>query len=142
MEASGGSDPAAQPQLSPEEEEMRQRLEEEMARVSMDDFVLQSLAGILNLAARRIVKDDERDLEQAQLGIELCRRATELLPDKHREALTSALSELQMLYVQHSGDGADAGAAPGAGAGPAAPGPGPARPESGQRPGGLWTPGS
>jgi hypothetical protein len=50
----------------PNEEELRAQLEEEIKRVRVEDVVLQSVVSILNLAARRIAKDDERDLDQAR----------------------------------------------------------------------------
>ena len=52
----------------PDEEELRAQLEEEMRKVRVEDVILQSVVSILNLTARRIAKDDERDLEQAQAG--------------------------------------------------------------------------
>ena len=42
------------------------QLEEELRKVRVEDVLLQSVVSILNLAARRLAKDDERDLEQAQ----------------------------------------------------------------------------
>jgi len=51
-----------QPAGDPTEEEMRAQLEEEIRKVRVEDVVLQSVVSILNLSARRIAKDDERDI--------------------------------------------------------------------------------
>ena len=63
---------AEEAQLS--EEELRAQLEEEIRKVRVEDVVLQSVVSILNLSARRIAKDDERDLAQAKLGIDAAAR--------------------------------------------------------------------
>ena len=66
----------------PTEEEMRAELEEEIRKVRVEDVVLQSVVSILNLSARRIAKDDERDLAQAKIGIDACRAIVDLLPEE------------------------------------------------------------
>lgn len=140
--------PAGQPQgegpqeqLSPEQEQMLRQMEEEMARVRVEDLIAQSVVSILNLSARRIVKEDERDLEQARAGIDAVRAlADQLDPDSQRE-IKNALSQIQMLYAKAAGETAAGDAPPpGAeGAEGAAPGG-----ESGgihTPPPGLWVPG-
>ena len=98
-------------QLSPEQEQMLRQMEEEMARVRVEDLIAQSVVSILNLAARRIVKEDERDLEQARAGIDAVRAlADQLDPDSQRE-IKNALSQIQMLYARAAGETA-AGDAP------------------------------
>lgn len=129
----GPGDPAEQ-QMTPEQEEMLRQMEEEMARVRVQDLITQSVVSILNLAARRIAKEDERDLEQGRVGIEAVRSLVDLLePDAQRE-VRNALSQIQMMYAQEAGADAPAPGGPAAGAAspPAAPKP----------PSGLWTPGS
>ncbi|MGH2951162.1 MAG: hypothetical protein ACRDKX_03865, partial [Solirubrobacterales bacterium] len=54
----------------PDEEELQRRLEEQLRKVRVQDLLLESAASLLNLAARRIAKEDERDLEQGRIGIE------------------------------------------------------------------------
>ena len=126
-------DPASQ-QMTPEQEEMLRQMEEEMARVRVQDLVTQSVVSILNLAARRIAKEDERDLEQGRVGIEAVRSLVDLLePDAQRE-VRNALSQIQMMYAQEAGVDAPAPGGPAAGAASPAPAPKP--------PSGLWTPGS
>ena len=49
------------------------------ARSAVEDVLLQSVVSILNLTARRIAKEDERDLEQAQVGIDAVRALIDLL---------------------------------------------------------------
>jgi hypothetical protein len=122
----------------PDEEELRAQLEEEIRRVKVDDVVLQSAVSILNLSARRIAKEDERDLGQAKVGIEAARALTELVPDEARSQLRQAVSELQLLYAKQAGEGEGAG------------GESPGEQESSEPAGGggkkgdspLWTPGS
>lgn len=119
-----------------DEEQLRARLEEELRRVRIEDVIAQSVASILNLAARRIVKEDEQDLEQGRVGIDAARALVGVLPEELQDAIRPALSELQMLYARQAGGGEAAaedrpeGEAPQEGA--------QTRPRQG--PGKLWTP--
>ena len=120
----------------PSEEELRAQLEEEIKKVRVEDVVLQSVVSILNLSARRLAKDDERDLDQAKVGIDAARALVVLVKPEAQPQLRQAVSELQLLYSKHAGEG-EAGE------------PGEAKPEGGEgkEPGGqgeskLWTPGS
>ena len=88
-----------------------------MRKVRVQDVVPQSVVSILNLSARRIAKEDERDLEQARVGIEAVRAMVDLL-DPRRRRDRKALSELQMLYAKHAGGGPRRGRAGGRGAEP------------------------
>jgi len=133
----------------PSEEELRAQLEEEIRRVRVQDVVLQSLVSILNLTARRIAKDDERDLEQAKVGIDAARALTDLVPSDAQAQIRQAISELQLLYAQHAGgeepEGPSGEGGPGLGGGapegpqPSSGGPGGAT-GGGGRKSGLWTP--
>jgi hypothetical protein len=132
-EPPGGPPPGGD---APSEEELRARLEEELRKVRVQDLLLQSVASLVNLTARRIAKEDERDLEQAKVGIDAVRAVVDLLDPEPQAQVKNALSELQMLYAQQSqGDGGEsppeAGDEPGGGE--------PQRPQP-QRPSGLWTP--
>jgi hypothetical protein len=137
-----GPDPGAEPQpeqqMTAEQEEMLRQMEEEMRQVRVQDVVTQSAVSILNLAARRIAKEDERDLEQARVGIEAVRALVDLLEPEPQREVRNALSQIQVMYADQAGSGA--GPAPG-GAGEATAGEG-AAPPSGQQPSKLWTPGS
>lgn len=95
---------ADEEQRQPSEEELRAQLEEEIRRVRVEDVVLQSAVSILNLSARRIAKDDERDLDQAKVGIEAARALVELVKSEAQPQLRQAISELQLLYAKHAGE--------------------------------------
>ncbi|MGI9021040.1 MAG: hypothetical protein ACR2G3_10060 [Solirubrobacterales bacterium] len=154
----GGSDPtsadptAADPSV--DEAELRRRIEEGLREVRVQDVVLESVVTFINLTARRIGKTDERDLEQAKVGIEAVRALVDLLEPEPQAQVRNALSELQMLYAQHSGGGGateaggrtpggEGGTPAGGGAAgtperPPAPG---RKPGGGDAPPGLWVPG-
>ena len=87
----------------PTQEELRERIEEQLRTVRVQDLLLDSVVSVINLSARRIAKDDERDLEQARVGIEAVRAVVGLLDDEPAKQVRSALSELQMLYARHAG---------------------------------------
>src|ERR687887_649649 len=93
----------------PSDEELRARVEEQLRKVRVQDLLLESVIGILNLAARRIAKEDERDLEQARIGIEAVRAVLELIEPEPRRAIRDTLSELQMLYARAASAGEQAG---------------------------------
>lgn len=144
-ESVGPEEAAAQPGgEQPSEEELRAQLEEEIRKVRVEDVVLQSVVSILNLAARRIAKDDERDLAQAKVGIDAARALVDLVKPEAQPQLRQAISELQVLYAKHAGEGAGGegggegtGETPGdsAGAEPPASGGGAKKADSP-----LWTP--
>jgi F420-0:gamma-glutamyl ligase len=86
--------------LTPEEQA---KLDEEIRKVSVEDVILQSTVSILNLAARRIAMEDDRDLAQGKAGIDATRALLEHLPDDARDRVREALTELQMLYAKEAG---------------------------------------
>ena len=113
-------------------------LEEQLRKVRVQDLLLESAASIINLSARRIAKPDERDLEQARIGIDAVRAIVDLLEPSARDQVREALSQVQMLYAREA-SGGEADAEPGAPdepqpGGEPEPAPGP------ERPSGLWTP--
>lgn len=137
----GGGGPDAE-QLSPEQEQMLRQMEEEMSRVRVQDLVAQSVVSILNLSYRRIAKEDERDLEQARVGIEAIRGMVDALDPEAQREIRNALSQVQVLYAKAAGEG-DAGPTPEPGGGAASgSGAGGASESGGQAPPRLWTPGS
>jgi len=122
----------------PSEEEIR-ALEAEMAKLSVDDVLLQTIVTLLNLGARKagLAEGAEPDLPQVKKAIDGARALLPIVEAEHGEALApvkDALSRLQMAYVQMSGGEAP----PAAGQEPpeAEGGPGPA-----QQSGRLWVPG-
>ena len=132
-------DPAPE-ELTPEQEQMLRQMEEEMRRVRVQDLVAQSVVSILNLSYRRIAKEDERDLEQARIGIDAVRGMVEVLDADSQNEIRNALSQVQMLYAQ-TADEAEGGSDPGAGTAEAPPTSQPPG-AGGQAPPRLWTPGS
>jgi hypothetical protein len=119
------------------EEELRARLEEQLRKVRVQDVLLESVASILNLSARRIAKDDERDLEQAKVGIDAVRAVVDFLDEEPASQVRNALSEVQMLYARQAGGGEEGGGAPPEGG--EGPPKSPPTGDPGGR-GGLWTP--
>jgi len=123
-------DPSQQP---PDQEELQRRLEEQLRQVRVQDLLLESVASILNLSARRIAKEDERDLEQGRLGIDAVRAVIDLLEPGPREQVREALSQVQVLYAREA-------QGPGEGGPSEPPPPAPKGPEP-EPPSRLWTPG-
>jgi hypothetical protein len=122
----------------PSQEELREQLEEQLRKVRVQDLLLESVVSLINLSARRIAKDDERDLEQARVGIEAVRAVVDFLDDEPAKQVRSALSEIQVLYAKHAGEGPGeperGGQAP-----PSGP-QGPPAESGGRGPSRLWTP--
>jgi hypothetical protein len=94
--------PGAQgPEVPPEsEEELRARIEEGLRKVRVQDVLLESVVTLVNLTARRIAKEDERDLEQARVGVEAIKAVIDLLEPEAQAQVRNALSELQVLYAR------------------------------------------
>jgi len=122
----------------PSEEEIRARIDEQLRKVRVQDLLLESVVSVINLSARRIAKEDERDLEQAKVGIDAVRAIVGLLDEEPAKQVRDALSQVQMLYAQHA-----EGAAPGPAGGPEGPPAGAEAPSQERAQGAgsrLWTP--
>ena len=136
----GQPEPQPGGEAQPSEEEMRQRIEEQLRKVRVQDLLLESVVSVLNLAARRIAKEDEQDLEQGRIGIEAVRAVVDLLDPEPAAQVRSALSEVQMLYAKYANEGGEppeeGGPQPPEGGQPPPPAPG-----SQGGPSKLWTPG-
>jgi hypothetical protein len=102
--AGGAEEPAVDAAEEPAADDVRDKLEDEIRKVTVDDVVLQCTVSILNLAARRIAKDDERDLEQGKLGIDASRALVEFLPEEPGKQVREALAELQLLYAKQAAE--------------------------------------
>jgi hypothetical protein len=122
----------------PTEEELRAQYEEQIRQVRVQDLVLQSAVSILQLSARRIAKEDEKDLEQARIGIDAANAMIDHVPEEAQGELRQAVSELKMLFAQHAGDGGEAPS----GETPVDPPAAKPKPAAGSGDSGLWTPGS
>jgi hypothetical protein len=94
----------------PTEEELRAALEEQMRRITVKDVLLQTVVTLVNLSARKLGmgEGEEKDLEQARLGIEAVRALVPLLPEQEVAPIKEALSQIQMAYAQAAGGGAPA----------------------------------
>jgi hypothetical protein len=86
----------------PSEEELRARLEEEIKRVRVQDVLLQTVVTLVNLAGRRLTVAEEKDLEQARMGIDGVRALLPLCPEDQVGPVRDALSQLQMLYAREA----------------------------------------
>jgi hypothetical protein len=128
-------------------EEQLRAIEEQMARLTPDDIMLDALVSLINLGARKARPDlppgpdaEGRDLAQARQAIDGARALLAQVEPRHAAELgqvREALSQLQLVFVQLSGGAAgqaDEGAAPPAEAQPGEAGPA-------QRSGRLWVPG-
>lgn len=134
------------------DEELRAAYEAELARIRVDDVLIQTVVSLLNLGARRAgltgaAESEEPDFEQVRLAIEGTRALLPLVdptlgPDAKQ--VRDALAQLQLAYAR-SGATPPPGA-PKAAAGdapadaPKAP-PKPGDPDSAVSSGRLWVPG-
>src|SRR5688500_3469467 len=107
MEATGSQPGPGGGAQGVDEAELQRRLEEQLRKVRVQDLLLESVASVLNLTARRIAKEDERDLEQGRVGIEAVRALLELLEPEPREQVREALSQVQMLYAREAQGGGE-----------------------------------
>jgi hypothetical protein len=137
------------------DEELRAAYEAELARIRVDDVLIQTVVSLLNLGARRAgltgaAEGEEPDFEQVRLAIEGTRALLPLVestlgPDAKQ--VRDALSQLQLAYAR-SGAKAPAAApaaAPADGSGGAKDAPKdppkPGDPDSAVSSGRLWVPG-
>lgn len=90
----------------PTEEELRAALEEQMKRITVKDVVLQTVITLINVSARKLGlagEEGEKDLAEAQRGIDAVRALVPLLPDEEQAAVREPLSQLQMVYAREAG---------------------------------------
>jgi hypothetical protein len=123
----------------PSEEEIR-ALEAEMAKLTVDDVVLQTVVTLINVGARKagLAEGTETDLPQVKKAIDAARALLPIVEPEHGEALgpvRDALSRLQMAFVQKSGGQAEPAEKP------ADEQPAPGEPGPAQKSGRLWVPG-
>jgi hypothetical protein len=122
------------------QEELRAAYEAELARIRVEDVLVQTVVSLLNLAARKAGltgADEEPEWSQVAQAIDATRALLPLVePTLGAETaqVRDALTQLQLAYTQSGAAGAP-GSAPGAAAPPAED---PAPPRSSGR---LWVPG-
>ena len=93
----------------PSEEELRAALEEQMKRITVKDVLLQTVITLINVSARKLGltgEESEKDLAEAQKGIDGVRALVPLLPAEEQAAVREPLSQLQMAYAREAGGGA------------------------------------
>jgi hypothetical protein len=143
--------------LNPEqmsEEQLRSAYEAEIKRIRVEQVLLENVVTLINLGMRRTGlmagTEDERDPEQVTVAVDSVRALLpmiERIAPEQSQPIKEALSQLQLAFVQSSGQGAP-GAGP-AGGGPAEPAPAdpsqappkPGEPGPAQSSGRLWVPG-
>jgi hypothetical protein len=84
------------------EDELRAQLEEQMKKISVQDVLLQTVVTLVNLSGRRLTVEDEKDVEQAKLGIDAVRALLPMCPEDQVAPVKDALSQLQMIYVRET----------------------------------------
>jgi hypothetical protein len=96
---------------SASEEELQAALEEQMARLTVPDVIVQTVVTLINLGARKLGLTGaseggagERDLDQARMAIEATRSLLPLVPAEVGQ-IREALSQLQMAYARAAGAG-------------------------------------
>jgi hypothetical protein len=129
------------------DEELRAAYEAELARIRVDDVLIQTVVSLLNLGARRAgltgaADGEEPDFEQVRMAVDATRALLPIVepvlgPDAKQ--VRDALSQLQLAYAR-SGAKAPAGAPEAAKDDSAAP-PKPGEPDSAVSSGRLWVPG-
>ena len=153
------TDPGGPPPPDPDnlsDEELRAAYEAELARIRVDDVLVQTVVSLLNLGARRAgltgaAAGEEPDFEQVRLAIEGTRALLPLVeptlgPDAKQ--VRDALSQLQLAFAR-SGAKVPPGAPTAAARrrsgdeakDPAAAPPKPGDPDSAVSSGRLWVPG-
>jgi hypothetical protein len=147
------TDPGGPPPVDPDsfsDEELRAAYEAELARIRVDDVLIQTVVSLLNLGARRAGLSGEgeaADWEQVRLAVDATRALlplveTTLGPDAKQ--VRDALSQLQLAFARSgakpAAPAATAGREPAAKDEPPAP-PKPGEPDSAVSSGRLWVPG-
>lgn len=138
---------ANEPQMT--EEELRAAYEEEIKKIRVEHVLLENVVTLINLGMRRTGlmagTESERDPTQVRVAADSVRAllpTVEAVSPEQAEPLRQALAQLQMAYVQITGQSvAPAAGEPSGPAGPGPAGPGPTGPGPGQSSGRLWVPG-
>jgi predicted nucleic acid-binding protein len=97
-----------EPQQPPSDEELVQRLEEELKKLRVSDLLVQTLYTLSSLGYRKLSEED-RDLEQARLAIEALKA---LLPVLEGAAADEVLRDFKQVTANLQLAYADAAQAP------------------------------
>ena len=133
----------------PTEEKLRAALEEQMRHIRVEDVILQTVATLVNLAARRLGlatapgedPSEERDIEQARLAIEAVRALVPLSPEEQMAPVRQALTQLQMAFARETQAAGEPGVPPTPGPAPPEPqGPSEEEQERAKARSKIWTP--
>ena len=96
----------------PTDEELREALEEQMRRISVDDVLVQTAVTLINLGGRRLglpgpegPPKEGRDLGQAKKAIDAARALLPLLPNETQPPIRDALSQLQIAFAREAQGG-------------------------------------
>jgi hypothetical protein len=89
----------------PSDEELRERVEEELKRIKVSDVLLQSCYTISSLGyGKMAAPPEERDLEQARLAIDALRALTPILegvfPAEVTRDLGQVTANMQLAYAK------------------------------------------
>jgi hypothetical protein len=141
-----GADPGGR---QPTEEELRAAYEAEIAKVTIEQVLLEHVVTLINLGMRRTGlvpgTEAERDPTQVRVAIEAIRSQLPVLEQTAPQQISpirEALSQLQLAFVKIGGAPGQEGGEPPSEGGPGGPGGGPGPGPGGPGPGGPGGPGS
>jgi hypothetical protein len=81
-----------------------EELLDELKKIRVQDVLLQTAVSLINLSGRKLAVEEEKDVEQARLGIEAVRVLLPLLPEEESKPIKDALSQIQMMFVRQTSD--------------------------------------
>jgi len=95
-------------EATPSEERLRERIQEELRRLTVGDYLVYVLQSLSALALRRMglnaETQPERDLTQARLAVDAFKAVLEVLeptrPAEERSIHRGMLAQLQLAYVE------------------------------------------
>ncbi len=143
------NEPAAPNPDQMSEQELRQRLAEEMKKIAVRDVLMQTIVTLINLGGQRLGVSEEtkevRDLDQSRLAIETVRVMVPLLEESAPGELAPVRDALAQLQVAYAREAAGAESTPEQENKPPTGEPPDRSPEqpqphAGQGEGGLWVP--
>ena len=95
-------------QRQPSDEELMQRLEQELRQLKVSDLLVQTLYTVSSLGYRKLAPEG-RDLDQARLAIEALRALVPVLegaaPDETLRDFRQVTANLQVAYADASAQG-------------------------------------